>query len=259
MPGLLHSTLLADAGFRHAFFTREGGVSVGAFASLNFSVTVGDEPSAVEQNLRRAAEALSVQRERLYFPSQVHEAEVVELLGDESVSDVLQRNADAVVSGAPDLACAVRIADCVPVLMADPLTGRVAAAHAGWRGLVRSVIAETARVLGGNPGGWIAAIGPHITQPAFEVSEDVAMEIEAVCPGADCVLRRPNLKPHVSLSRVARWQLEHLGVQPERIEVVAGCTHSEPERFYSFRRDGKASGRHLAAIVPRLSRSDTVR
>jgi polyphenol oxidase len=256
VPGLLHSALLGEAGFRHAFFTREGGVSNGPFESLNFSSAVGDEPEAVASNLRLAAGALGVDVVHLCFPSQVHEASVLELYGDETAAQVLCRTADAVVSAHPNVACAIRIADCVPILLADPLTGRVAAIHAGWRGLVRGVIGASAEALGGEPSTWLVAIGPHIRVGAFEVSEDVAAEIEAVCPGADCALRAPGRKPHIDLSRVARWQLQQLGVPDKQVEVLAGCTHAEPRRFFSFRRDGRISGRHLAAIVARRPISD---
>jgi polyphenol oxidase len=252
VPGLLHSARLTAAGFRHAFFTREGGVSEGPYTSLNFSLGVGDDPGAVATNLALAAAVLGVATERLLFASQVHEASVLELFGNESPSEALGHNADAVASAQPDLACAVRIADCVPLLIGDPSTGRAAAIHAGWRGLVRGVIPAAARVLGGDASGWLVAVGPHIRVGAFEVSEETAQEIEACCPGATVAVRAAGQKPHVDLAAVARWQLLQLGIPEAGIDVLPGCTHAEPDRFFSFRRDGKISGRHLAAIVPKL-------
>src|SRR5690606_35434047 len=143
----LESDLFRRAGFSHAFFTRRGGVSVGPYESLNFSISVGDDPPKVEENLRRAAATLGIERQRLYFASQVHGNTVCGLKGDEPTAEILQRQADVLVSQAPGTACAVRSADCVPVLFADPRSGAVAAAHAGWRGLVRGALVAAVREL----------------------------------------------------------------------------------------------------------------
>jgi polyphenol oxidase len=250
VAGLLHSSLLEEAGFRHAFFTRTGGHSRGAYAALNFSYAVGDEATHVDENLAVAARALGVASTRLFFPAQVHEAQVIELVGTEATREVLFQNADALVSGQVDLACAIRTADCLPILIGDLSTGRVAAIHAGWRGLVRHVIKAAAAALGGDPRRWVASIGPHISRHAFEVSPDVAAELEA-CSAAPSPVDRGRDRPHVDLSQIAAAQLEALGVPRAQIDALGGCTYSDPTLFFSFRRDGKASGRHLAAIVPR--------
>jgi hypothetical protein len=242
--------LLTNAGFRHAFFTREGGVSVGPYATLNFAYSVGDVAEHVDENFALAASALGVARERLYFLSQVHGANVVELAGSETRSDVTLREADALVSGSPEVACGVRTADCLPILMGDTLTGRVAAIHAGWRGLVARVIDRAAESLGGQPRDWVVAIGPHIRVDAFEVSPDVAAELQLAAKDVDCIKTGPRGRPHVDLACVAVAQLETLGVPRSHIDVLPGCTQSEPAHFYSFRRDGKVGGRHLSAIVP---------
>ncbi len=245
-----HSPLLKDAGFRHAFFTRNGGFSVGPYRALNFSFAVGDDSEHVDGNLALAAQALQVDAGRLFFPAQVHGAGVMELAGDEAQLDVVMSEVDALVSGHADIACAVRTADCVPILLADPTTGRVAAIHAGWRGLEAGVVHSAARQLGGSPDRWLAAIGPHISVSAFEVSQDVAERL-AACSSADTpIVQEPNQKPHVDLLAITRAQLEREGVAAHNIDVVEGCTKSQPESFYSYRRDGKLGGRHLSAIVP---------
>src|SRR6187551_1014553 len=127
----LTSPILGRAGFRHAFFTRRGNVSNGPFTSLNFSVAVGDEPANVSENLRRASLALGVAPGRLYFASQVHGSAAELAEPHVAFDDFVRREADIVVSRSPELACGVRTADCVPVLLANPRTGAVAAAHAG--------------------------------------------------------------------------------------------------------------------------------
>src|SRR5450432_1138145 len=249
----LESALLRGAGFRHAFFTRNGGVSTGAYASLSFSVAAGDNAKNVRENLERAGASLGVAAERIHFLSQVHGRAAHELVGGEDQSRVVQLEGDALLSKAPNLACGVRSADCVPVLIADRRSGAVAAAHAGWRGAVQGVVSSAVhalRDLAPQPD-LIAAIGPHISQAAFEVSNDVAEAILAVCHDRGIVDRARD-RPHIDLRRMLRAELCSQGLADSAIDDVWGCTVSEPARFFSFRRDGKASGRHLSAIVPRL-------
>jgi YfiH family protein len=249
----LESRLLRNAGFRHAFFTRRGGVSEGAYASLNFSVSVGDAPSHVAQNLALAGEALGVAGERVHFLSQVHGTAVHVLGGTEEQSAVHRIEGDVLASRCPEIACGVRTADCVPILIADARSGAVCAVHAGWRGVARGAVEAGIRAiseLGEKNAELLAAIGPHIRQGAFEVSEDVARQLEAASPVAG-VTDRSGAKPHVSLVQIVRAKLLALGLAEANVEDTGGCTVSEPERFFSFRRDGKIGGRHLAAIVAR--------
>jgi YfiH family protein len=253
------SPLLEAAGFRHAFFTRTGGVSSAPYATLNFSRAVGDTEENVRANLSRAAVALGVDRSRIYFLSQVHGSEVVVVDGTEDPSDVLYRDGDAVLSTAPGVVCGVRVADCVPILVGERKTGAAVAIHAGWRGTVCGVIPaalDRVKTLAGSDARFVAAIGPHIGPMAFEVGEDVAREIVASSPDPDVIHRAAGERPRVHLARVVRAQLEAAGVLPEDIDQVPGCTVSDPDLF-SFRRDGKRSGRHLAAIVVRGSLTGT--
>ena len=254
MPEYLVSPLLDEAGFRHAFFTRRGGVSAGAYASLNFSVAVGDVDENVRRNLGLAARALAVDPDRLCFASQVHGREAVVLRGDATRERVLEEHADAVLSRAPEIACAVRTADCVPVLIGDTRSGAAAAIHAGWRGAVAGVVeagvSELRKLIGGE-GELVAAIGPHISREAFEVAEDVARDIARAAGDPAVVERRPGARPRADLRRTIRLQMNRLGLGDASIEDVGGCTVGEPELYFSYRRDGKRSGRHLAAIVPR--------
>jgi YfiH family protein len=250
----LESALLRSAGFHHAFFTRGGGVSEGPYSSLNFSRAVGDPPERVAANVGLAANALGVSVERVYYLSQVHGAVACVLGGDERPTEVLEREGDALVSRAPSVACGVRTADCVPILVGDRRSGAVAAIHAGWRGVVRGVVeagVAKLREVAGDEGDLVAAIGPHIRVQAFEVSEDVAQEIQAACPVSVVVAPASGDKPHVSLIRAVQGKLAALGLDATRVDDTGGCTHSEPARFFSFRRDGKIGGRHLSAIVPR--------
>lgn len=246
----LTSQKLSAAGFRHAFFTRSGGVSEGPYRSLNFSYTVGDEANRVDENFRRGETELGLSPGRLLYLSQVHGSVVHELDVSAERNRVKTLEGDAVVSDCSALGLGVRSADCLPILLADVESGRAAAVHAGWRGLVRGVIDAALGALGVPGERLIAAIGPHIGPVAFEVSEDVANEL-AACSNASPVRRDLGLKPHVDLAAIATAQLLAGGVRPDRLERVAGCTHDDADRFFSFRRDGKLGGRHLSAIVPR--------
>lgn len=249
----IESTLLRRAGFCHAFFERRGGVSTGPYESLNFSVTVGDEAENVQRNFALAARALSVHEHRIFFLSQVHGALARVLRGDETLEAVRNVEGDALSSRRHDLACSVRTADCIPLLVADRRSGAVTAIHAGWRGIVRGIVEAgiaSVRELASANAELVVAIGPHIRERAFEVSDDVARELEAVSPVRG-VVDRAAAKPHVSLVRIVRGKLGALGISDDAIDDVGGCTHSDAERFFSFRRDGKRSGRLLSAVVPR--------
>jgi YfiH family protein len=254
IPEVRTSPVLEREGFVHAFFTRNGGISTGPFASLSFSLAAGDEPPNVEENLRRAAKALGVTPSRLYFLSQVHGSCGVMLSGDEDRREVVEREGDALAGASVGSAVCVRIADCVPILVGDRRRGTALAVHAGWKGLVAGVIGAGIAMLeraGSSPADLVAAIGPHIGPTAFEVSDDVAAQLAACSPDADVVARVPGKKPHVDLARVTRAQLVGAGLTSDAIDTVPGCTLSEPESFFSFRRDGARSGRHLAGIAPR--------
>jgi polyphenol oxidase len=255
-PEPLVSPLLRGAGFRHAFFTRRGGVSRAPFDTLSFSLTAGDDPDHVRENFARAARALGVASERVYVCSQVHGTDARVLVGDEDPHDVVRTGtADVTLTRAPDVACGVRTADCVAVLVGDRATGAVAAIHSGWRGTVQDVTAAgvaALRELIGHEGDLLAAIGPHIEPCCFEVGEDVAADLAACSSLGDAaVIREPGKRPHVDLRAIVRAQLAALGIGPERVDDVRGCTVCEPDRFHSFRRDGARSGRLLSAIVAR--------
>lgn len=258
LPGAayLQSPLLARAGFRHAFFTRVGGASEGPFESLSFSTAVGDQPAAVDENLRRAGALLGVDAERILFLSQVHGREALFYDAPATRAQTITLEGDALGGSDVQSAYGVRSADCVPVLIADEQSGAVMAVHAGWRGVARRVVeAGVSRLLersgGSEPSRLLAAIGPHISLPAFEVSDDVAAELAASCPAPGAVYRQGFAKPHVDLRYIVTQQLFALGLTEASVDHVNGCTVLDPARFFSFRRDGKRSGRHLSAIVPR--------
>jgi YfiH family protein len=252
-PGALTSALLTQAGFSHAFFTRRGGVSAPPWDSLNFAASTGDDPAAVQANVARAATLLGVRAERIYFLSQVHGTDAQVLHGDEDRGEVLRRVGDITLSRTPGVACGVRSADCVPILIGDRESGAVVAIHSGWRGTVANAAragVEALRSFAGARGDLAAAIGPHIERCCFEVGHDVAEQLAAASPlGRAAVIEGD--RPHVDLRIVVRAQLEAEGIASSSIDDVPGCTVCERERFHSYRRDGQRGGRMLSAIVPR--------
>jgi YfiH family protein len=167
---------------RHAFFTREGGVSEGIYASLNAGQGSKDDPARVAENRRRMADALEVPALMTAF--QFHSASAV--IATEPWTRENAPRADAVVTKTPGLAAGVTIADCGPILLADSNAGIVGAVHAGWRGALDGVIeaaVATMQSLGAERGSIVAAIGPLIRQPGYEVGPEFVARFRR----ADCV------------------------------------------------------------------------
>ena len=237
------------------------------FDSLDFALQ--RDAGRLHENQRRIAAAVGFDPARLFQVHQVHGRALAVAGGDPA--QVIQHEADAIIAepGSGD-AVAVRVADCVPVLIADPLTGRVAAVHAGWRGVVADVVGTVVRHLGRTrsggqqsssssreAGGFIAAIGPCIGPCCFEVGADVGETI-ARSTTSSVIVRRDEArgKVFVDLRKAVRTQLRALGLADTSIDDVpdrtrAGCTRCDPQRFYSFRRDGDSAGRLLGVIVAR--------
>lgn len=250
-PSSIYSTsvLLNEAGVPHAFFSRKGGCSGGNFASLNFSALTGDTEENVKKNCAIAAGCLDLPVERLYYLKQVHGTATVEVKGSEDPSTIHQLEGDIVLASGPQVGAAIRTADCVPVLLACPTTGFVAACHAGWQGCEKNAAGAAVHALKARGAGrLLAAIGPHISQAAFEVSDDVAQRLLNASPDKE-IVDRSYKKPHVNLRKMVRAQLRAAGLDDADIDDVAGCTVLDEDDYYSFRRDGEASGRMLSVVI----------
>ncbi len=243
------SRLFEELGLVHAFFTREGGVSPAPYASLNTSRVVGDAPENVAENLRRIGAVLGIASEELHTPTQVHGDRALEIGARDEASATACESADALLTRVPGRCVGVRTADCVPILLGCPETGWVAAVHAGWRGCAKNIVGTAVEKLGASGATRVyAAIGPHISAAAFEVSEDVVDELLRGHSAPE-VVRRGAGKPHVDLRRLVELQLRASGIDGERIDHVHGCTVLEPELYFSHRRDRGVTGRMLSAIV----------
>jgi YfiH family protein len=249
------SRLLSGAGIAHGFSVRRGGVSGGQFSSLNLSASVGDDEGAVRENHDRLRQAAGLSG-HVVTAHQVHGDRVVDARLQEIFAPTgpQPEGADAVLALAGG-AVGVRIADCVPVLIAAD--GAAAAVHSGWRGTRLQIAARAVRALqhaaGADPGQMLAAIGPSIGRCCYEVSPELAASFRALFgpEAADDPARNPT--PHLDLRYCVQRALSQAGVPAERIEQVQGCTSCDTGAYFSHRRDKGRTGRHLAFIEPRGS------
>jgi YfiH family protein len=222
---------------RHGFFTRRGGVSEGPYASLNASLSGGDETGRVTQNRALVAQALGAAPDRLVGVKQVHGATVVTVSAPWWAGQGAE--ADALVTAVPGIALGVITADCAPVLLCDRAAGVVGAAHAGWRGAAFGVLeAVTAAMvaLGADPAGIAAVIGPCIGPDSYEVGPDLR---DAVLHGAGWAARffRPGRPPdrcYFDLPGYCAARLSGAGVG--QVHALGVDTLPDCERFFSHRR-----------------------
>lgn len=219
--------------------TRAGGVSAGAYASLNLAQHVADDARTVAENRRRLREALALPAEPVWL-NQVHGRGIVD--ADRAAPGA---EGDGAVSRAAGHVCAVITADCLPVLLCDRAGTCVAAVHAGWRGLADGVIEAAVAAMGVPGNSLLAWLGPAIGPQAFEVGDDVRAAFMAHDPLAAEAFQPHGERWHADIYRLAHQRLAALGIT----EVHGGgwCTYEDATRFYSYRRDG-ATGR-MATLV----------
>lgn len=247
-------SLAALPGIRHAFFTRRGGVSTGLYDSLNGGMGSQDDLACVTENRARMAGALGIVPENLVACWQVHSPDAVVLETPWTREDAPK--ADAVVTRVPGLGATITVADCGPVLFADPQARVVGAAHAGWKGAFGGVIEGTLAAmerLGARREQVHAVIGPLIRQPSYEVGPDFVDRFLAV----DAAFARffvPSARAGHSLFDLPGFiahRLAEAGVS--KVEDLGLDTYSDPDRFFSYRRSthrGEADyGRLVAAIT----------
>jgi len=239
----------APPGVRAAFTLRTGGVSLAPYDSLNLGARIGDSPEAVAENRRRVREKLRLPAEPVWL-EQVHGVQVVEL----GAAGAVRRGnpaeqpltADASVAHAAGQVCAIRVADCMPVLFAARDGSAVGAAHAGWRGLAGGVLQATIAQLGVPAAHLIAWMGPAIGPAHFEVGEDVRAAFTAADAGAASgFVANARGRWQCDLYALARRRLSALGVS----SIYGGgwCTFAEAGRFFSYRRDGRCG--RMAALI----------
>ena len=244
----------AGCGIRHAFFTREGGVSEGLFASLNCGFGSRDDPRRVEQNRTIAAAQLGLPADRLVSCHQVHGTTALTV--DRPWRRQNNPRADAMVTSTPGIALGILAADCAPVLFADPEARVVGAAHGGWRGALAGVMEATVAAmtgLGARTERIRAGIGPCIAQPSYEVGPEFRAAFAAADPESGRFFVTAERPGHFrfDLPGYIALRLGRLGLA--MVEQALHDTAAEEKLFFSYRRAclrGEADyGRGLAAIA----------
>ena len=248
------SSFSAFPNIRHAFFTREGGVSDGIYASLNGGIGSNDAPGKVAENRARMAQALRVAPTHFVTCYQIHSPDVI--VATEPWTRENSPRADAIVTRVPGLAIGVTTADCGPILFADEEAGVIGATHAGWKGALIGVLEATIAAmekLGARKSRIGAALGPTIRQPNYEVGAEF-VERFTTADASNARFFAPATRPgHAmfDLPGYIRSRLERAEIQG--IEDLGLCTYADPARFFSYRRTTHRAepdyGRHVNAIA----------
>ncbi len=255
---------------RCVFSTRKGGVSKGPYASLNLSTDVGDDLEAVKENRRRYIESAGLNEVIHMQPHQVHGANVIRPRmpfvplnpgeAPEGAEQAAKRvwltvgEADSIVTIDTGVVLHIMVADCVPVFLLDPVNGVVAVAHAGWRGVLQSIVPHTIASMEN----WfdtendkvMVALGPSIGQCCYQVDKEVIDPLRMVYPFVE-QFAKPDGPDHwrLDLRGLIRHSLEDFGVRPESIFVSEHCTACDQENFFSHRASGGKTGRMAASIM----------
>ena len=250
----IESPALSLPGMRHAFFTRQGGVSAGLYEGLNAGVGSRDDRAAVFENRSRAARHLGTESDRLATPYQVHGADAVPVA--DAWGPGLGPKADAVVTDRPGIAVGVGTADCGPVLLADAEARVVAAAHAGWKGALAGILesaVDAMERLGAERTRIVAVLGPTISADSYEVGPEFVDLLVAADPRNADFLRPSERDGHAlfDLPAYIMARLRRAGIADAR--DMSLCTYGDEARFFSYRRATHRGepdyGRLLSAIV----------
>lgn len=248
----------AAGGIAHGFASRLGGVSGGCCASLNLGLHRDDTPEAVRENYTRFCEALGTSRDRIVMTHQVHQDEIRTVSEADILPDLFAPfpyDADGLITDRPGFCLTIFYADCIPVLLYDPVRRVIAAVHSGWRGTALGIAPKAARMMAEHYGSRaediLCAVGPGIGPCCFETHADVpdAMR-EAWGSLAEPFLRPAEIpgKFHVDLKGIIGAQMLQAGLLPEHIDTLPLCTGCRPDLYWSHRKLGTRRGNQAAMI-----------
>lgn len=249
VPYYVFPNLMVWPSVWHAIFTRQGGVSRPPLDSLNVGNSVGDSETAVQENKARIYATLGLCSEDVVTAQQVHGARVAVVTGADRGRTI--PTTDGLVSDTPGIALLLRFADCVPILLFDPMRRAVGLVHAGWRGTIEGIATRAVRAVeqafGTQPADLRAALGPAIGPCCYEVGEDVAEAVQC-SPFNEDTLLRPGASGrwYFDLPEANRQQLLAVGVC--HIEQANMCTVCHRHEFFSHRGDGATTGRFAVLI-----------
>ncbi len=234
----------------HFSSTRIGGSSSEKLESLNLGYTVNDNPKIVNSNLKLLANTLGFEKKQMVSPKQKHSANI----GIVKTEHDIFPDTDALITNIPNLCIFIRTADCVPILLFDPVKKAIAAIHSGWKGTIQEISKLTIDLMqkefGTNPEHIIAGIGPSIGPEVYEVGSEVIEQFNKSFGDNFCVTPIKNSeKGFLDLWKVNKKKLLDSGIPENQIEIAEICTYSNPELFYSARRDGVKTGRLATGII----------
>jgi len=242
----------------HFCTSREGGVSVGNYASFNLSPFSGDNPNHFDRNSYLLANQLGISPENIIIPFQTHETEIRSIdrkflsLPAAEKQEYLS-GVDALITNLPNVCIGITTADCVPLLFFDPIQKVVAAAHAGWRGTCGRIAEKTVRAMmhqfNSHPGDILVAIGPSISANAYNIGKELVDNFESAGFNTTDIFETRDEVIFLDLWKANRNSLLDAGIQPEHIETSGICTFTEHEKLFSARRLGIKSGRMLSGIM----------
>jgi len=244
---LIHSELFRTFGITAFFTERQGGVSKAPFDSLNFGSHIGDNERSIATNMER----LIAHTRLTSQPHQAKQEHGIHHIICHGAGHLHKTSADILISQSPNCPIAIRTADCLPILLADPIEKIVAAVHAGWRGTAKRVVIHAVMLMqqhGASLKNIHASFGPSIGPCCFEVQEDVEKHLSNSHLHASNVMQKRG-KTYADLASINLLQLQEAGICSKQIELNHACTACHPERFYSYRRDHGKTGRHLAVVA----------
>lgn len=234
---------------RAAITTRHGGVSLPPFDSLNLSTSVGDDPSAVQENYRRVHQALALDLRTTVDARQAQAGDVAIITGQHRGTRINQ--VDALATNVPGIPLMLRFADCVPIFFYDPFHRAIAVAHAGWRGTVAKVVANTVHAMkeafGTHAEDIRSCVGPSIGPCCYNIGGDVRVRVQEAFAAADDLLITRSDSVSLDLWEANASILRDLGVG--EIEIAGMCTSDNTGDLYSWRKENARTGRFAAVIA----------
>jgi YfiH family protein len=233
------------ASINHLVTGKNQHINKGLIPGLNFSFSVEDEIGVVTANRKLVSEILNLPSAKVIIPQQTH-GDHIGVITEVTINDTWP-DTDALITQLSGVIIGVLSADCVPILLVDPVKGVVAAIHAGWKGTAKSIVPKTIEkmyiLFGSDPGDILAGVGPSISGKVYEVGKEVANHFRD-----ESQLKKENGKSCLNLWVENETQLLESGIKQENISVAGMCTFSNPELFYSARREGLKTGRMASFI-----------
>ncbi|TVQ14715.1 MAG: peptidoglycan editing factor PgeF [Bacteroidetes bacterium] len=254
------SNLKNFGGIKHFITSRKGGFSKGPFATMNTGFHVGDNDWDVLQNRKKLASMVNVNINQFTFSAQTHSSNIaiVDKSGKgkgSTESETAILNTDALICRTPEIFICVQTADCVPLILFDPVNRAIAAIHAGWRGTLKKITEATVlkmmHTFETHPADLIAGIGPSNGPCCYEVGEDVFSEVKRSMVNPKDVIKPASKTGKYMFDqwRANYIQLTDLGVKPENIETAAICSQCQSDLFFSSRKDNGFTGRTTSGIM----------